>query len=339
MSRTILPIKGSPIMSYTNYAYPLSILFDNPSYDKWIYSNYVNIAAMMDNGEFKIKFLTGDAFGGIKPLNYDKVYDVSEDKDIVGEFCERLSDGWYVFTYLNYRHLNRSTNFVHNIMIHGADTDKREFYASGYSFGRFNKFEIFAIDFSVLEKAFFDKANNHTCIYLKPKKTQEDFLYDNFKIQLKDYVSSSFSLDQIDKYIYNADQVRTGAGVLYEDMVVDSHIKNNYPCGIICSSFLSNSFGDNLEKPYIDLRLFRVYYEHKNMLKRRFRYFRDNNLYDFDISPFVADAEELDRLSNILFNYMIKCKVVGLYPKDVAGKIDAISALEQKLYNSFLEKI
>ncbi len=73
MRNVILPLGVSPIITYTNYAYPISSFCYDNKYDNWFFSNYVNLTMVETNTDIKLNFISGDAFGGVKPLQYKKI--------------------------------------------------------------------------------------------------------------------------------------------------------------------------------------------------------------------------------------------------------------------------
>ena len=88
-----------PTITYTNTAYPLSILCDNTNNEKWFYSNYVNISSAINpNNDYRVNFLSGDSFGGVEPLVYKKVL-LSDEKYIFCQLSNLFNDGWYVIYY------------------------------------------------------------------------------------------------------------------------------------------------------------------------------------------------------------------------------------------------
>ena len=342
MNKIILPLGNSPIITYTNYGYPISSFCYDDKYNNWFYSNYANLNIVNPSNEIKMNFISGDAFGGVKPLRYNQDNNID---DLIDDIIAKLSDGWYIYTYVNYKYINVDFDFFHNILIHGINLNEKIIHATGYKFDRFNQFGEFKISIDDFCKAYYDEDNKNKDRYIfwKPRNEKEKFLYKNFKIQLEDYLNSSFDLSQIDNYYYNTDHMTTVEGIPMEEFIIDGHKKNKYIYGIACGSFLKDLLDRERaqvqEYVNIDLRLFRSYWEHKKIMNKRFVYFLNNKTYPFDMSLFIEKSREIEEKARIIFNYLIKCQMTNKKPKDISYYFNDIYLQEIDIYNKFLNLV
>ena len=338
MRNVILPLGVSPIITYTNYAYPISSFCYDNKYDNWFFSNYVNVTMVETNTDIKLNFISGDAFGGVKPLQYKKNTHVI---NIIEELFDKLSDGWYVYTYVNYKYINHDHDIYHNILVYGIDMDKNLVYVAGYNFKNFNQYQEFTVSINDFYMAYNDEnnKNKNRVIFWKPRNKKEEFLYDDFKLQLTDYMSSKFTISELNHYYYNIDKMTTATGKLMDNLIIDGHTNHHYIYGMACAENLKHSIIHNEDHFEFDLRLFRSYWEHKQMMKLRFQFFKDEKIYPFDMTPFIETSADIEKKARLLFNYLIKCKMTNKMPDNISTYIDEIILKEERCYHKLLSLI
>ena len=338
MKKYILPLGVSPTITYTNYAYPVASFCHDDKYDNWLYSNYANLSIVNPNGEIKLNFIAGDAFGGVKPLRYNQNTNV---KDIISDITAKVSDGWYIYTYVNYKYINMQSDLFHNILVYGIDRDQNLVYVAGYKFDKFNQYQNYVIDIDKFCKAYYDEnnKNKNRYIFWKPRNEKEQFLYEDFEIQLNDYMNSRFNLSYLNRYYYNIDNMTTADGEPMEKIIIDGHTQNKYIYGLSCVEVLKNSISIDAAEGDVDLRLFRAYWEHKKIMNLRFIHFQNNKIYPFNVSLFIEKSKEIEKTARFIFNYLIKCKMTNRIPKDISHYFDDIRYKEEYIYNKFLTLI
>ena len=338
LNQIILPLGAPPIITYTNYAYPISSFCYDDKYNNWFYSNYVNLTMIEAYDDIKLNFLSGDSFGGVKPLQYKQNTNVT---DIIKEIYDKVSDGWYIYTYVNYKYINCNYDFYHNILIHGIDLEEKLIYVAGYNYNKFNQYQQFTISIEDFALAYYDEnnKNKNRVIFWKPRGEKEKFLYDDFKLQLTDYLNSKFTISEIGRYYYNIDKMTTALGKLMDRLIIDGHTKNDYLYGINCAEALKHSIIRYDDRCRFDLRLFRSFLEHKQVMKSRFQHFKDENIYPFDMNPFIEISADIEKNARIVFNSLIKCKMTNKVPDDISPYIDNIISKEKLYYTKFLDLI
>ena len=200
---TLLNIYDNPpTITYTSITYPLSILYGEEKYNKWFYSNYVNITSVIDPYDSnRVNFLSGDSYGGVEPLVYKKVT-LTDEKDVFEQLLSLFNDGWYVFTFLDFNALGIPPYMVHNILIYGIDFDSRKVQVLCYVNRQFVRASI---EFEIFLEAYNSQNNNRKALTrcMKKKDKEIDFSYENYETQLMDYFRSQFSYDKISNYYCN----------------------------------------------------------------------------------------------------------------------------------------
>lgn len=338
MDNIILPIGISPIITYTNYAYPISSFCYDDKYNNWLFSNYANLTMIEAYDDIKLNFISGDSFGGVKPLQYKQNTNVT---DIIKEIYDKLSDGWYIYTYVNYKYVNCNNDFFHNILIYGISFKEKLVYVAGYNYNKFSQYQKFTVSIEDFILAYYDENNKNKSrvIFWKPRGEKEEFLYDDFKLQLTDYLNSKFTVSEISRYYYNIDKMTTALGKSMDKLIVDCHTRNNYIYGLNCAKALKSYIIYNENKCNFDLRLFRSFWEHKQVMKSRFQYFKSENIYPFDTTSFIELTIDIENNARILFNYLIKSQITNKMPPDIIRYIDNIIFKEELCYTKFLDMI
>ena len=337
-SKTILNIHIPPITAHTTIAYPLSILCGDKRNNDWIYSNYVNLSSSIDPKNFyRMNFLSGDSFGGIEPLIYMQKC-LPDNCDIFIRIKELLDDGWYIFTFLDFAILQIEPYILHNILIYGIDNENGLIHVAGY----LNKhYATFTIEFDIFANAYNSQANTrkHKSLIMKQRTPYPSFSYENFEIQLLDYINSEFPPSHINNYYSNIDKIMAGDELL-EEFIVNSRKDGGYYYGVDCYKSLQEYLflSDNLSQ--VDLRPYRILFEHKSLMKNRLCYFQQENIYGFDMSYYIDKMSEIEIAAKILFNFIIKSGMKNESShKLIISKIKSIKRDEHKLLKKFIKQI
>lgn len=328
-----------PTITYTSTAFPLSILYGYDMNDKWFFSKYVNITSVKDPRDInRVNFLSGDSYGGVEPLIYKKEL-LSDDNDIFDQLFSLFNDGWYVFTFLDYASLKLAAHRVHNILLYGLDNGFRVINALCYLNGRFT---ATTIDFEDFFKAYNSPNNTKKALTrcMKLRNKDVDFSYDSFETQLLDYFHSDFSFDKISRYYYNIDKIRTDENELMEDFIVNSRKDGGYYYGFDCYESLKQYLNLDGVPEHIDIRPYRLMWEHKNIMKDRFVFFQKEKIYPFDMSYYVEEMSKIEQSTRILFNLILKAKIKKTFSIDhIRDLIERIKCEEYALFEKLITEI
>ena len=339
-NRRILNIFLYPsTLTYTTATYPLCILSEAAKNNKWFYSNYVNISSAINpNNDYRVNFLSGDSFGGVEPLVYKKVL-LSDEKNIFCQLSNLLYDGWYVFTFLDFAVLSLTPHKVHNILLYGIDNNSHDVYGLCYINGKLGKTTI---DFDDFLKAYNSTNNTRKSLTrcMKPRNKEIGFSYEDFETQLFDYFYSDFSFNKIDRYYCNIDKIRTDEDELMEVFIVNSRKNGGYYYGFDCYESLKQYLKLDGAPEHIDIRPYRLIWEHKCIMKDRFVFFQKERIYPFDMSYYIKEMSKIEQSTRILFNLILKARIKKTFSIDhITDIIDTIKAGEQALLEKFISEI
>ena len=328
-----------PTMTYTNTAYPLSILCRDNNYDGWFYSNYANITSIKDPGNInRLTFISGDAFGGVEPLVYKKEL-LEDGKDVFYQLYSLLSDGWHVFTFLDFDILDLTPRTVHNILLYGIDNDHRVIYTLCYLNG---KFTTNTIDFEAFLDAYnsYNNTRKSSTRCMKPRDKKYEFSDEIFEAQLLDYFHSEFPLNKLDRYYRNVDKIRTDENELMEEFVANSRKDGGYYYGFDCYESLKQYLTLDGVPEHIDIRPYRLIWEHKNIMKDRFVFFQREKTYPFDMSYYIEQMGRIEGSTRILFNLILKAKIKKTFSiGHITDLIDKIKCEEYLLLEKMISEI
>ena len=193
---------------------------------------------------------------------------------------------------------------------------------------------------------FFDAYNSHNntkkpltrC--MKPRDKEIGFSYESFETQLFDYFNSDFSCNRIDRYYCNIDKIRTDENELMEDFIVNSRKDGGYNYGFNCYESLKQYLKLDGAPEHIDIRPYRLMWEHKCIMKDRFVFFQKERIYPFDMSYYIKEMSKIEQSTRILFNLILKGRQKKTFSVDhIADIIDTIKAGEHALLEKFISEI
>ncbi len=198
MKEKKLPLCESPIKVYSNYAYVLSVLFNNSEAKNWFYSNFIQVKYIRDT-EKEHLFIFNYSLGNLTKYFYNIPYlEVRSVKrsflleiciDIIEFLWKAIEDGYYIMTivdeyYLPPRSVYLVEHKLHLIMLNGFNLEKECFYSMGYNG---SNYEETALKFEDVFKAISSEEGNNINIrddfcmlYRLQDKDKIEYLQENF---------------------------------------------------------------------------------------------------------------------------------------------------------------
>lgn len=143
-----LPLSDHPLMTYTDEAALLSVLYSDKRTLPWVYSNFINICSFVASPDYFMAFIYPN-YG--KPMleccpeciEYSKI-----GRDVVSKSWHSVVDmlldfiqlGYYTYLYCDSYYLSQlevSSHFMHPTFVSGYDIDKQIFYLSDFKSGQY----------------------------------------------------------------------------------------------------------------------------------------------------------------------------------------------------------
>ncbi len=331
MERKKLPL-GKPIVSSYYYeSYPLSILDAyGDKYLPWIFSNYINLNVNIEIEKQQDLFL---AFYG--PLTYDcpflksqKVFWSSFESlgiDIHTYIKNNIEKEYYLYFQVDWYYIPNRTpynkeHFLHDLMVHGYDNTRQIYYVSGYDIeGTYRESEV---TFDAFEQAFknnlVDKIEeswaDRIFLFQYDDKAEYKFNYELVKLQIKDYLNSENSFEKYNRFI-DFDYSRERGINVYD-------IISKYLSLVKKGDFKLYGFYESL-----DQRVFKICYEHKNIMLQRLNYINEN------IKPVNDILEEYKKVHALTEQCYFMCIKYNITKKiatldNLTEKVNEIKKLE-----------
>lgn len=328
-----LEINIPSIQTFLNHAYPLAILEKEEVFQGWFYTNYTQLYTFNNRknpvGDFKIDFFSHNGkYPNIPFLEYSNI-----NKNTVDTFNESILDiiianidlNYYVEVGIDeYYWSNKSSymrrHFHHDNLIYGYNKKEKIFYYLGYNkemlFGKYSvSFTEFISSFTENSEStikfirnFIPELLSETTRYVYHDNLEFDV--DIFRVYLGDYLNSQNS------FLSHKGAENSVFGLaIYDELIL--------------------KFSDDM-KISKDLRLYRILWEHKKVMKRRIEYliskgYLDAKKYEEFSKQSMFICNECLLLKNLSIKYAItnnsKCYL------SMITKIKEIQALEERFMN------
>ncbi|MFD2327980.1 hypothetical protein ACFSR7_01870 [Cohnella sp. GCM10020058] len=263
-----LPTRTPPIVLYLYHAYPLSIIFTQE--DKilpWFYSNFLQISCRYDSKNDE-KWFDFDSYQ-LPPNLSAEVHTRNYLKHAINGSIETLFDlidqSKYIYTFLNEYYTKGNRNFnkrhvSHDILIHGYNKTEGYLICSGFYNRIYNDNMIIPIDLfvaSIMDDECFYPYHNHVTFYSLDRNEEINFDLKKVMNDTMNYINSigdSSSNSPTQSSIY----------------------------GINVYNSLINRSSEFLDKGFLDIRPYHLFFEHKNTLNSRLSYMFTNKIISFD---------------------------------------------------------
>ena len=251
--RKVLDLEKNPlIITYNNKSFPLGII--QSLGDKvlpWIYNKYIN-CVYFPNQERQFDlcmedwWFTREKLFLIQLIRLSPSYLNFNSINVFSILEECIDKGIYIYGFCNEKYipnkyLYMKEDVIHEYLIYGYDSEKREFISIGYT--NTERYEEYVISYD-------DYIRSIECMDV----------FDIYLIQLNKKFDFSFDLDYIIKDLSE-----------YSTNTREENKKKLY--GLNCwKKFIENMNNDIENKEKIDIRHTRLFMEHKKLMLKRFEY-------------------------------------------------------------------
>lgn len=314
LERKVLNLKKPLLKTWSSESHLMSMILNQEDAMQWIFNNYINLLGYSipsKNQNLLSFFPKPNPIDAELPLNtwtgcpFLEVHLVSpefvKNRNILEYILYAIENDYYVYLTLCQEYLKTRVNpKTHKTFIYGFDKKNNIFFAadhydtSKYSLAEieFNEFEK-AYNAVYLENDYSSKQKNalyenQFIVIAKCKSFKYDFNLEWFKIQLQDYLNSSYSLNCIIPFTVSQ-KTTMYFGISSYDLVVD-----------YMTSLLEDK--KSVKK---DWRIFTLICDHKKLLKMRTDYFYSHQISNYTQEE-LEEYKKLHELSEIMLNLFIK---------------------------------
>jgi hypothetical protein len=315
--KKILKLENQPIETYQGISFMQSIILAHNNIKNEIYNSYINLVCNNSNNinDIKLNFLdvTWEDFR-LRNLVHMYIYILSNIiKDNISSFLkERIDHNDYILIfnidefYLSYSKAYQKNHYIHDTYIFGYDNDE---------------FAVMAYKNSNLQRIWVNQNEIKTGIHKAWIKDKDIGIC---TLQVYEYVNQEIDISKIINNLNYYLNSKDNNGNSFND--------NTYGISIYkkLDEYIFNKKGETS----VDLRLFRMFWEHKKMMRLRIE--KINEIFCLD-NERLFEIKEIENMANIIFNMMIKyslkCDI------DIMQRtLFMLSKIEQK-EKSFIENI
>jgi hypothetical protein len=257
-------------------------------------------------------WFTKEKVFSIQLLRLSPKFTTFQNIDIISIIEECLTKGIYIYGFYNEKYIPgksayKKTDYNHEYIIYGFDSNKKIFVSIGYSnSGKYEEFEISYEDYmeSICHMSVFD-------IYLIELNKDFDYKLDiNYIItDLEEYLSSINSREENKSKLY----------------------------GLKCwRQFIENIQLRIKENKDIDLRHSKLFYEHKMLMKKRLEYLYElGYINSFEMYNNILNFAETAHLLSVKYNMKKMDSIIEDIIELYLNSLD----LEEKVLLTFLKEI
>lgn len=316
----LLPLIHPPIETYQGSSFILGIILAYENIANAYYNNYINLECNNTNDIHNISLefanISWDNYrmSGIAEMNLYHIANIPQNK-FVDFIKERIDQGNYIIIYcideyyLSYTSCYKKHHNSHDTYIYGYN--ESHFFILAYKNGKLQKIHV---PFKEIEEGLFSLLSNHC-----------DLSFCTFRPNHA--INVQANLCQIKQEFCN-----------YLHSIDSNTLPNNKIYGINTYDVLSNcikSFFNANPKTGIDLRPFRLLWEHKKLMR--------NHLIKYSEIAFIEDNnsillfDETEQTANMIFKLMIKYNIT--YNANLSKQaLELIDVLKEKEVN-YLEPL
>ncbi len=290
MMKKILPLIHAPIETYQGTSFILSILLAYENMSDAYFNNYVNLQCNNTDNSYKMKLEFADVawedyrVSGIAEMNLYYLKNIHRD-NFIDFIKERIDQGNYLIFYsideyyLSYSEHYKNDHFSHDTYVYGYEIDC--FCVMAYKERKLSRFNIPMMELLMAlychESALDDLS---FCTFRPNHAVKEIFSLEKIKLSLSDYYHSEHTGNKNTSLVYGI---------------------NTYDILLSCVRKAILNFGTELA--YIDLCPFRLFWEHKKVLKDHITKINESIILDDMINGMINDIESK---AMIIFKLMIK---------------------------------
>lgn len=293
MMKKILPLTVAPIETYQGTSFVLSVILSHENTANAYFNNYINIRCnnTYDSYEMNLDFIgvTWEDYRakGIAEMNLYYLKNIHRDTFI--EFIkERIDQGNYLLFYsvdeyyLSYSGYFQSKHNIHDTYVYGYNEDS--FYIMAYKGGKLSRFNIPMLE--LLRALYYQERsmeNLSFCTFRPNHSVKEMIDLEMIKQSLWDYYHSENLGNKSSTTIYGI---------------------STYNILIQCVKTAISKFETEVFR--VDLRPFRLFWEHKKVLKDHISKISETILLDSIVKGMI---NEIESQASIIFKLMIKYKL------------------------------
>jgi hypothetical protein len=332
MKKIILEWSRPHFTYSTHIAYPLAILGEDPYAQDWIYSHYINlhvndISGMYSNAKDYFttnifSMATGDAWGGVPPLTYEitrkHLLNISSE-GLFDYIYESLLRGKFIFTHINFKGLLRDADYIHNILIHGIDFEERKVHLLGF------KEQLFCShseDFKCFSESFYSPfSDNVTRKIILLSKNNRTYTFNPAVLvtQVNDYLESRLSLDRLEYYFCNDMPITHLNEEDYYEFIQNDLAKSKKTYGVgaqdILTGYLDYYINNKDTEPFFDLRNYRCFMEHRQMMYKRWNHWAKKGCLAID-KNLLNNFNLYTQKASVIFYSLVKMYLLSAFSSE-----------------------
>ncbi|WP_154983320.1 hypothetical protein [Paenibacillus xylanexedens] len=328
-----LEINTPSIQTFLNHAYPLAILEKEEAFQGWFFTNYTQLYTFNNRknptGDFKIDFYSHNGkYPNIPFLEYSNL-----NMNTVNTFNENILDiiianidlNYYIEVGIDEYYWSTKSSYMlkhfhHDNLIYGYNKKEKVLYYLGYNkemvFGQYSvSFTEFVLSFTKHSEStikfirnFIPELLSDTTRYVYHEDLEFDL--NIFRIYLEDYLNSRNSF-----LSHKGTKSSVFGLAIYDELLL--------------------RFSDDI-KLSKDIRLFRLQWEHKNVMNRRIDYLKskgylDANHYENLSKQSMHLCNEFLLLKNLSIKYSFTANNKSFL--SIITKLKEIQSFEERLMN------
>ncbi|RXZ82788.1 hypothetical protein EBB07_09880 [Paenibacillaceae bacterium] len=326
MSQKILPLDKSPITSYQNASYFLSISLSSDDARPWMYSNFIQLYT--SEGDREVHFYKADDLKFYPWLDYvqiDKLLIMQHKIDIFEWIKNYVDREHYIHIFLNKYYVSGTSyyheiNQVHDLLIRGYDEVKGQVYISAY-----NERGVYAswwIPIGDVIQGFATEQYDSNEMTLKASAIKCNRHY-SYQLDLNNMLELSRD------YLFSRNtSKRTSiiASPMYRTYGIEVYDK--------ITMLLYSS-----KRQVLDLRPLRVLWEHKKIMVQRIKFLKEHNIfYNTDLEQgFKQIEDETNTVRNIALKYNMSQNQKLVH--HIISKLSMIKERESRLFKILVNEM
>lgn len=305
--KKILKITPPPITGYPDYAYPLSIVLNEPDNQAWLFCNFIQLYYTSEDTDNSINYYYTDInnrmWDARNPLlDYQTIHKDTLRNfniDIIEFFIKMIDIGYYCYTYFDEYYMScspayKQVHFPHVSFIYGYDLENKKFYIAGYDKTykyNYNEvcFDIIKEAYDLCERDYYDDKNTIYLMIYSYKSTKYKF-------------DINVVLEQLNEYLYSVNTSKR-----YN---LCFNPRPNLTFGINSVEGLMNKIDKMIEGQNINFS-YKPYYillEHKKLMKLRIDYLIEQGYLDSEClskKMFIEIESKYLLIQNLAVKYSI----------------------------------
>lgn|GEM_PF-2602196 len=326
-----LPMAMPTITSYPKHANLIAILRQHPSYNDWLYLNYIQLQADFNQGVFWIDF-----YQPLSRLHYPlmerealrKATFFANSMSILSFICNSIDRQGYVYLYIDTYYISAYGNsgrehFPHDMLIYGYDAKSRVMYIADFFRGAYALTEA---SFEEVERAFhsphISTYPEFVDIQLLRVLPEEKMVFDrSYCVQLmRDYVEATNSSHRLALIEAPRDE------------------KTFYFGSAVYTPLMAHM--ESISPAYEVLRALHVLADHKKLMYERAAFFLNTGiLTGSSHGALLAQLEAIKDEALTIRNVYLKSMVKRTKDSSILGRLKALREIEARVIAEFADQL